>query len=74
MRQAYSLGGTAAPATVTFIASAGTKYYILVTGHNFKNDAFEYVGTFTLNVVVSTLHTRTSPAHLLYLNLLLFYF
>jgi hypothetical protein len=29
------------------------KYYILVTGYNDANDAFDFVGTFNLNIEVS---------------------
>lgn len=37
-------------ASVTFVAEAGTKYFILVTGYNGIYDAFDQVGTFTLKI------------------------
>jgi hypothetical protein len=37
-------------ASITFVAEARTKYYILVTGYNRFSDAFDMVGTFSLKI------------------------
>jgi hypothetical protein len=51
--QAGTFDSVAGSASITFIAKAGTKYYILVTGYLGSSDASKYEGDFTLTVEVS---------------------
>jgi hypothetical protein len=53
--QAGTFHTLASSASITFIAKAGTKYYILVTGYLGNSDA-DTEGDFTLNVEVSPSH------------------